>query len=394
MKTANQKRDSFLFTASLTLFTLTIGIGIISPILPVIAKNMGAGGLAIGLIFSSFSISRLIFLPLFGRLSDEHGKRIFILFGLFLYSILALLYAFARTPEELILVRLFHGMSSAMVMPVILAMVAELSPDGREGKYMGLVNRSIFLGMAFGPFIGGVISDAFSEFHAFFSMSFLSLITLIIAYLTIPEYRSKSKKVKQKNGMTRNVIFALLYRILNSIGRGSIMTFLPVYGHIIGFSYTQIGLLVFLNLLISGIIQPYGGIFSDKKGFVMPVFISSTVSAIILYLIPQTSGFYVLALLAGILGITSAFSLPAVSGLVAHEGKIYGNVGSLMGFFSASKSLGRAFGPLIAGLMYDIGGQGISGIYLAFSTASILTFLAGILFWFGVKESDQIIEID
>ena len=65
-----------------------------------------------------------------------------------------------------------------------------------------------------------------------------------------------------------------------------------------------------------------------------------------------------------------------------------------MGFFSASKSLGRAFGPLIAGLMYDIGGQGISGIYLAFSTASILTFLAGILFWFGVKESDQIIEID
>ena len=394
MKTIGQKRDGILFTASLTLFTLTIGIGIISPVLPVIAKSMGAGGIAIGLIFSAFSISRLLFLPVFGKLSDRHGKRVFVLFGLFLYSILAMLYAFARNPEELVLVRLFHGMSSAMVMPVILAMVAEISPEGSEGKYMGIANRAIFLGMAFGPFIGGVVSDAFSESYAFFSMSLLSLVTLVIAFFTIPDGKSGKGETRGKNGMSRNVIFALLYRILNSIGRGSIMTFLPVYGYLIGFTYTQIGILVFLNLIVSGVIQPYGGVFSDKKGFVMPVFLSSTASAVILYLIPVSSEFYTLALLSTSLGITSAFSLPAISGLIAHEGKIQGNVGSLMGFFSASKSLGRAFGPLIAGLVYDLGGQGIEGIYLAFATASVLTFIAGLLFWFGVRESDQIIEMD
>ncbi len=389
-----ERKYNILFTASLILFTLTIGIGIISPILPVIAKSMGAGGIVIGLIFSAFSISRLTFLPVFGRLSDRYGRRIFILSGLLLYSFLAFLYAFARTPEELIAVRLFHGMSSAMVMPVILAMVAEFSPQGQEGRYMGLANRSIFLGMAFGPLIGGLVSDVFSETHAFFAMSLISALTLVIAFITVPEHTSKREKTSSRNGFSRNVVFALVYRLLNSIGRGSIMTFLPVYGYLIGLSYTQIGVLVFTNLLISGIIQPYGGAFSDRRGFVVPVFMSSVVSALILYLIPYSPLFSVLLILSGVLGLTSAISLPAVSGLMAYEGKISGNLGSIMGFFSASKSLGRAAGPLIAGLMYDLGGQGMDGIQLAFTGASLLTLLAGLLFLVGVRDSQQIVDVE
>ncbi len=394
MKIEKKERDNILFTASLTLFTLTVGIGIISPILPVIAKSMGAGGIAIGLIFSAFSISRLVFLPVFGRLSDRYGKRVFILSGLSLYSFLALLYAFARTPEELVAVRLFHGMSSAMVMPVILAMVAEFSPEGQEGRYMGSANRSIFLGMAFGPLIGGVVSDAYSEAHAFFAMALLSALTLAIAFVTIPEHRSKREHADYRNGFSRNVVFALIYRVLNSIGRGSIMTFLPVYGYLIGLNYTQIGVLVFTNLLISGVTQPYGGAFSDRKGFVIPVFISSIASALILYLIPVSSRFSALLILSGVLGLTSALSLPAVSGLMAHEGKISGNLGGIMGYFSASKSLGRAAGPLIAGIMYDAGGQGMDGIRLAFTAASLLTLFAGLLFIAGVKDSHQIVEVE
>ena len=65
-----------------------------------------------------------------------------------------------------------------------------------------------------------------------------------------------------------------------------------------------------------------------------------------------------------------------------------------MGFFSASKSLGRAAGPLIAGVMYDVGGQGMNGIQLAFTTASILTLFAGLLFLIGVRDSHQIVEVE
>ncbi len=391
----SEKSDRLLFTASLVLFTITIGVGIISPILPVIAENMGAAGIAIGMIFSAFSISRLVFLPFFGKLSDRYGKRPMIIAGLTLYTVLAMLYSLAKTPEQLVAVRIFHGMSSAMVLPVILAMVAAASPRGQEGRYMGIANRSIFIGMAFGPLIGGALSDLFSFRLAFASMSLMSLISLVLVVATLPEIESEGGRRRGRgNGLTKNVIFAIIYRVLNSTGRGSIMTFLPVYGYLIGLSYTQIGVLVFANLLASGILQPYAGTFSDRKGFTLPVIVSSAASALILYTIPSTSSFPSLLILSAILGTTSALALPAVSGLIAVEGKGSGNLGGLMGYFSASKSLGRAVGPLIAGALYDLGGGGHEGIYLAFSVSALLTVAAGLLFWAGVRDSHQVIEVE
>ena len=380
-----------IYSASLILFTLTLGIGIISPILPILAKNTGAGGILIGLILSAFSISRLIFLPLFGKLSDRYSKRIVIMLGLTLYSMIALMYIIARDPYQLILVRFFHGMSSAMAVPVILALVASVSPKGEEGKYMGIVNRSIFLGMAFGPFIGGFLTDLFNENLAFASMSLLSLISLAIAAKTIPDVKVR-KAVKFKNGINRRVFAAIIYRVLNSIGRGSIMAFLPIYCYIIGFNYTQIGILIFSNLLISGLIQPYAGIFADKKGVIVPVIFSNIISALILYLIPLYKSFAILITLNILLGLTSAFSLPAVSSIIAIEGKSKGNVGGLMGYFSASKSLGRAIGPIIAGFLYDFGGKGLSGIRFAFSSAAVFSLLAA--FMFSVVISDDGVEIE
>ena len=389
-----EKGSSLLFTASLVLFTVTMGIGIISPIIPIIAKNMGAGGIALGMIFSAFSISRLVFLPFFGKLSDRYGRKPFVLFGLSLYTLLALLYIAARTPNQLILVRLFHGMSSAMVLPVILAMVSMHSPKGKESTYMGIANRSIFLGLAFGPLIGGIVSNHFGFEMAFVAMGLISLASLLIAYATLNEQVKESLRKNKKEKMNRRILTALIYRILNSSGRGSMLVFLPVYGSIIGLDYTMIGALVFLNLIVSGLIQPYAGIFSDRRGYVLPVITSAILSSLILYSIPKTTSFIQLALLSSMLGFTSALSLPAVGGLIAVEGKSTGNLGGLMGYYSASKSLGRAIGPIIAGIVYDVGGGGINGIMLAFTFSALLTLLAAPLFWIGVKESHQIVEID
>ena len=382
-----------LYSASLILFTVTLGIGIISPILPILVENMGVGGILLGLIFSSFSISRLLFLPLFGTLSDRYNKKIIILLGLSLYSIIALLYIAAKDPFLLILVRFLHGMSSAMAVPVIFALVASASPPGEEGKFMGILNRSIFIGMAFGPFIGGFLTDITDENVAFAFMSIMSLISLLIAAVTIPDVRLKKKSCK-RGAINRRVLAAIIYRILNSIGRGSIMTFLPIYCYFIGFDYTRIGLLIFLNLIVSGIIQPYAGIFSDRRGVILPVVLSNFASALALHMIPYNKEFTSLIALNILLGISSAFSLPAVSSIIAVEGKGSGNIGGLMGYFSASKSLGRALGPIVAGILYDFGGGGVRGIHFAFSGAAFFSLMAALIFSVVIREPEREIEIE
>ena len=69
-------------TLFLAVFANITGVGIVVPLLPVYAKNLGASGFYIGLIFGAFSLSRTFLLPVFGKLSDKHGRKPFITTGL------------------------------------------------------------------------------------------------------------------------------------------------------------------------------------------------------------------------------------------------------------------------------------------------------------------------
>ena len=85
-RTGNKHIFSILF---FSLFATITGVGIVVPLLPVYAYDLGASGLYIGLIFGSFSLSRTIFLPYFGRLSDRKGRKPFIIAGLGAYALLS-----------------------------------------------------------------------------------------------------------------------------------------------------------------------------------------------------------------------------------------------------------------------------------------------------------------
>ncbi|HDH97186.1 MAG TPA: MFS transporter, partial [Proteobacteria bacterium] len=63
-----------------------MGVGIIVPLLPLYAKKLGATAFEIGMIFSGFSIARMVFMPIVGRLSDRYGRKPFLSVGLALYS--------------------------------------------------------------------------------------------------------------------------------------------------------------------------------------------------------------------------------------------------------------------------------------------------------------------
>src|SRR5674476_318445 len=59
----------------LTVFIDLIGFGIIVPLIPSYSEHFGAHGVVIGVIFASYSAMQFIFSPIWGRLSDRHGRR-------------------------------------------------------------------------------------------------------------------------------------------------------------------------------------------------------------------------------------------------------------------------------------------------------------------------------
>jgi len=78
-------------TLFVVVFTGMLGMGIISPLMPLYAESMGTSGLQLGLMYSGFALSRVVVMPITGRLSDRRGRKIFIAIGLLAYTIISLL---------------------------------------------------------------------------------------------------------------------------------------------------------------------------------------------------------------------------------------------------------------------------------------------------------------
>src|SRR5580698_2976381 len=68
-------RKPSLLVVFLTVFIDLIGFGIIVPLVPIFSRHYGANGFMIGLVIASFSAMQFFFSPIWGRLSDRHGRR-------------------------------------------------------------------------------------------------------------------------------------------------------------------------------------------------------------------------------------------------------------------------------------------------------------------------------
>ena len=146
---------------ALCVFSATLGIGIISPLLPLYIDEIGASGVGLGVIMASYFISNSLFVPIAGRLSDRKGRKKFLTVGLMMYGLIAVGYIFAMNVVLLSLVRFGMGIAGAMTIPIAIAYLGDLSPEGEEGKWMGYANAFFFSGFGFGPLIGGVVTEHF-----------------------------------------------------------------------------------------------------------------------------------------------------------------------------------------------------------------------------------------
>ena len=95
-------------------------------------------------------------------------------------------------------------MGSAMAMPVAIAYGAEIAPRGKEGQYMGVLNLAMMAGFAFGPFLGGTLTDIASKEVAFYVMAALTGVSLVLAVMFLPDVQFSTEK-KKKSGSFRQI---------------------------------------------------------------------------------------------------------------------------------------------------------------------------------------------
>jgi DHA1 family multidrug resistance protein-like MFS transporter len=353
-----------------------LGVGIIVPILPIYAETLGATGFWLGAIFAGFSLSRTISMPLVGRFSDRMGRKRFISFGLLVYTFSSLGYIYANSALELIVVRIIQGFSSAMIIPIAMAFIADISPPEKEGSYMGIFTIALFLGFGCGPFLGGLTKDLISIEADFLIMGGLCLLAFFMVLIYLPRSSSIQKSTSPMDIpfktilQSRSIMGLCFYRFASAFCRGSIITFLPLYAHnALQLNASQIGLVISSSILLTAVLQfPFGKL-ADKLNRRMLIILGSILYFSIVPLIPYTLNFIQILTLNIILGLFGALSLPAASALIVVEGKHYG-MGSTMAIFNVAMSVGLGIGPLASGVVLDI--WGLSGV---FYFCTILGFL-------------------
>src|SRR4030065_26614 len=95
MKSKNTSALSLIF---LTVFVDLLGFGILIPILPTFAKKeLLVDETAIGIAIAIYSLTQFFFNPIFGKLSDKHGRKKIIVICLFLNAIGYVLFAYTHS---------------------------------------------------------------------------------------------------------------------------------------------------------------------------------------------------------------------------------------------------------------------------------------------------------
>jgi len=343
---------------ALCVFSSMLGIGIIAPLLPLYADSMGASGVWLGIIFGGFSISRAAFLPIIGKLSDRSGRKLFICIGLLIYAFISPGYIWADTISQLTIVRLFHGATAGLIIPIAQAYVGDISPEGEEGKWMGLFQTAFFAGFGFGPLMGGVLTDHFGMSTAFYTMGGLNLLAFLAATLFLPEIRQRKTATNQRLSLREMSISGMIqglfsFRFSFALGRGAFSCFLPIYAaSYLRLSPSLIGILVASNILLMAVLQIYSGGIADRFNRRALVILGSFINLTYLGLIPLTSDFWQLLGLSALGGLGGAISLPAASALMVDEGRRFG-MGSTIAIITMAMSIGIAAGPILGGVVAD-----------------------------------------
>ena len=146
----------------LTVFIDLIGFGIVVPLVPLYSRHYGASGWLIGVIIASFSAMQFIFSPIWGKLSDRHGRRPILLISTAGAALSYVLFAIGSGFENhavalgaLLVSRIFAGACGGNI-TVAQAYIADITPPEHRSKRMGLIGMAFGLGFIFGPAIGGI----------------------------------------------------------------------------------------------------------------------------------------------------------------------------------------------------------------------------------------------
>lgn len=355
-----------------------------NPVLPLYAQALGAGDSLLGLIAAVSPLAGILFSFPVGVMSDRLGRRRLLILSGIVFLTAPLLYLLISDPLALIPIRFFHGTATAILGPVVSAIIAERFP-ATKGEMLGSYSSATLVGRTLAPLAGGIIISVFMFMPGLFPYRMVYVVAALAAvpmlYLII-RYREETPGSMNVPGFSvfreslvafianRRLRATALSDMATYFAFGAFETFLPVYLVSLHFEAWQIGVIFAIQVLIIAATKPFFGRIADRADKRHQIVAGLLITGASVAVVPFTVSFGTILAVSAAFGLGMSLSTVATSAYVADVAKRE-QIGASMGALSSIMDIGHSAGPLVTGIIITVAGYPL-GFFAGFVLALVV----------------------
>lgn len=349
---------------------MTLGNSMLIPVLPIFEEKVGISSFQSSMVITSYSVASIFLIPIAGYLSDRFGRKMVILPSLILALIGGLIAGYASWKMEnpytwIIIGRVLQGIGASGASPIILPLVGDLYKDDDEktSSCLGIIETSNTFGKVLSPILGSLFA-AFIWFLPFFSISFFSLISIVLVFffIKVPKEKDDPKKFKEFWHDTKK-IFKQEGKWLYTVFLIGVFVMLVLFGVLFFLSDNlekihdlhgvKKGLVIAIPLFFLCVSSYVAGkkIKGELPIMKKIIMISISVLSISLVFVGFTKNkVFLLLLVTSLVGIAIGALLPTLDAIITQSIKKEQR-GTITSFYMSSRFIGVAAGPPVMSLV-------------------------------------------
>jgi MFS transporter, DHA1 family, multidrug resistance protein len=366
--------------------TAMLAFGFVLPFLPLYLREIGVTPESAvvfwsGALVTSTGISLAIFSPIWGALADRHGRKVMVLRSLVVGGVIIALMGLVQNVGQFLVLRILQGVFTGTI-AASTALVASIVPRDRIPASMGQLQTSVYVGIAAGPVLGGLIAQAVGIRGTFFIAGAMLIAAGLLVWQFVHEHFTPPSLTKRPGffatlgiGLRSRTLLPLMVTLLVvQLSTAIVLPILPLYVEHLSAATDPVKLYAGLAYGATAVFSALAAVsysrLVDRSGY-RRILIYACFGAAIFYLpqaFAQNIGEFLL-LRAG-LGIFFGVLIPATNAIVALSTPPELR-GSAYGLTNSATAVGTAVGPLLGSTL--AASLGYPSVFIA--TAGLLAVL-------------------
>jgi len=190
---------------------MPLAIDMYLPSMPAIAQEFGVPAGSVQMTLSIYVLGFAIGQLFYGPIADSYGRKPVIFWGVLAFALAAAACALSASVQQLVYMRLLHGLAAAAASVVINALMRDMFTKDEFSRMMSFVVLVMTIAPLVAPMLGGTLLLMFSWHAIFWAMSIAALIAAVLVGLFIKETLPKERRQRfyMRNSLGN---FATLFR--------------------------------------------------------------------------------------------------------------------------------------------------------------------------------------